>query len=278
MTDHYRDTVGTRTIEIALEVPGTPEAVWDAIATGPGIAAWFVPAVVEPGEGGTLTLAFAEGLEETCEVTVWEPPRRLVYTSGSEDRRLAQEFRVEAHGGGRCVVRFVNSGFGTSADWAAQYDSMSEGWKLFFDNLRLYLTRFAGQPCYSVTTTRTAQGSRNEIWAAVTKALGFPEVPAVGEWVEGLGEGVPTLAGIVERVTPTTVTLLLDRPAPGLGEVMVEGFDGEVFVSVYLYLYGDAGAAVIDRERAAWLTWVDDHYPTRWTPGSSPPTPEPATD
>jgi uncharacterized protein YndB with AHSA1/START domain len=33
-----------RTIELEVEVPGTPEQVWEAIATGQGIAAWFVPA------------------------------------------------------------------------------------------------------------------------------------------------------------------------------------------------------------------------------------------
>src|SRR5687767_10286628 len=119
MTD--RDPSQTRTIEIALEVPGTPEAVWDAIATGPGIAACFVPATVEPGEGGTVTLEFAEGVEETGDVPVWDPPRRFVFMSGPEGHQLAHEFLVEARGGGTCVVRFVNSGFGTSADWDEQY-------------------------------------------------------------------------------------------------------------------------------------------------------------
>jgi hypothetical protein len=46
----------SRRIENRIEVPGTPEQVWEAIATGPGIEAWFVPADVEPREGGRVAL------------------------------------------------------------------------------------------------------------------------------------------------------------------------------------------------------------------------------
>ena len=36
-----------RAIELEVEVPGTPEEVWRAIATGPGISSWYVPHTVE---------------------------------------------------------------------------------------------------------------------------------------------------------------------------------------------------------------------------------------
>ena len=35
-----------------MEVPGPPAEVWEAIATGPGISAWFVPTEIETGAGG----------------------------------------------------------------------------------------------------------------------------------------------------------------------------------------------------------------------------------
>ena len=34
-------------MKFEVEVPGTPEQVWEAIATGPGISAWFMPADVD---------------------------------------------------------------------------------------------------------------------------------------------------------------------------------------------------------------------------------------
>ena len=33
------------------EVPGTPDEVWQAIATGPGISSWFVPTKFEDRDG-----------------------------------------------------------------------------------------------------------------------------------------------------------------------------------------------------------------------------------
>jgi uncharacterized protein YndB with AHSA1/START domain len=45
-----------RRIELEIEVPGTPEQVWQAIATGQGITAWFVPARVEEQVGGVIEL------------------------------------------------------------------------------------------------------------------------------------------------------------------------------------------------------------------------------
>ena len=42
-----KDSSGRRSVEAEIEVPGTPETVWTAIATGPGISSWFVPAEVD---------------------------------------------------------------------------------------------------------------------------------------------------------------------------------------------------------------------------------------
>ncbi len=47
-----------RSIELEIEVPGTPEEVWRAIATGPGITSWYVPHEVEEREGGAALASF----------------------------------------------------------------------------------------------------------------------------------------------------------------------------------------------------------------------------
>ena len=38
-----KEADGRRSVQVEVEVPGTPEQVWQAIATGPGVGAWFVP-------------------------------------------------------------------------------------------------------------------------------------------------------------------------------------------------------------------------------------------
>ena len=53
MTVH-KDDSGRRWVQAEVEVPGTPEEVWQAIATGPGISSWFVPTELERREGGAI--------------------------------------------------------------------------------------------------------------------------------------------------------------------------------------------------------------------------------
>jgi hypothetical protein len=36
-----KEPSGRRSIQVEIEVPGTPEEVWQAIATGSGVSAWF---------------------------------------------------------------------------------------------------------------------------------------------------------------------------------------------------------------------------------------------
>jgi len=75
-----------RTIEHEIEVPGTPEQVWHAIATGQGITAWFVPTKVEEQVGGAMELDFGPGMGTALgKVTVWSR-RRCSCTWGAARR------------------------------------------------------------------------------------------------------------------------------------------------------------------------------------------------
>ena len=53
-------------------------------------------------------------------VAAWEPPHRVLFAGAEGDEGLAFEWLVEARAGGSCVVRLVNSGFGSGAEWDAQ--------------------------------------------------------------------------------------------------------------------------------------------------------------
>src|SRR3712207_3526207 len=122
-----------RVIDVSVEVPGTPQQVWEAIATGPGITSWFVPHEVEEGAGGTVRMDFGPGFGvASARVTAWEPPNRVVF-AGEGERALAYEWLIEARDGGTCVVRLVNSGFGPGEEWNADYDGMSSGWRIFLE-------------------------------------------------------------------------------------------------------------------------------------------------
>ena len=74
-----KDASGRRSIQVEVEVPGTPEEVWRAIATGPGISSWFVPTTFEERDGKPVAVSmdFGPGMESRAAVTVWDPPRRF---------------------------------------------------------------------------------------------------------------------------------------------------------------------------------------------------------
>ena len=246
-----------RTVEHEIEVSGTPEQVWQAIATGQGITGWFVPTKVEERTGGVMELDFGPGMgTSTGQVTVWEPPTRFAHLGmGAAGSQVAYEWQVEARSGGTCVVRLVTSGFLSEADWQAEYDSTAEGWKLFLNNLRLYLLHFAGQPCAAMLVQRLSEVSQDDAWRLLTGSLGLPEAPTVGQQV-GVSNA-PTLSGRVERFQSRLMTLLLDAPGRGIGVVGTESFDGRGFPMVYLYLFGTGAEETIRREEAAWRAWME---------------------
>ena len=113
MTEHDE---GRRSISLKVEVPGTPEEVWEAIATGPGISAWFVPSEVDGREGGgDVVFHLGPDMDAPGTVTGWQPPERFAYeeqwapAADTEPTTLATEFLVEARSAATCIVRLVST-------------------------------------------------------------------------------------------------------------------------------------------------------------------------
>jgi uncharacterized protein YndB with AHSA1/START domain len=53
-----KEPSGRRSVQVEVEVPGTPEEVWRAISTGAGVSSWFVPTKIEEKLGGKITIHF----------------------------------------------------------------------------------------------------------------------------------------------------------------------------------------------------------------------------
>src|SRR5262249_1784324 len=133
-------------IDLEVEVVGTPEEVWSAIATGAGITAWLQPTDVQEHVGGRFAFDLGGGMNDSGTVTVWGPPRRFASGGGrwltSEGRAafLATEWTIRAGSGGTCLVRMVMSGFGSGEDWDDEVDQLTEGMRAALELLRSYLT------------------------------------------------------------------------------------------------------------------------------------------
>ncbi|GAB3924471.1 hypothetical protein GCM10011575_03570 [Microlunatus endophyticus] len=138
-----------------IELPASPEEVWQAIATGPGITAWFRPMEIDPN---------------SPDVIAWDPPRKLtIRTPEAEDGTThAFEYLIEGRDGGTSVLRFVHSGI-LGDDWSDEYEgATSGGWDMYLFTLAQYLRHFAGRPASYVEAEAPAVGG----WDKLRQRLG----------------------------------------------------------------------------------------------------------
>jgi uncharacterized protein YndB with AHSA1/START domain len=193
-----------------FEVDATPEDVWQAIATGPGVDAWFMGNnEIQPGEGGTTRMATSAWTEEGT-ITAWEPPNRFEYrTPEAEDGAThAFEYLVEGRDTGSTVVRWVHSGF-LGANWEKEYEGLSEGDPMYFDKLRIYLTYFRGRTATPVAAFGDiVVPDREEAWTKFHRALGLSSAPKLGDQVRLTPEGLPQLDGEVDWLYSPSLTEL----------------------------------------------------------------------
>jgi uncharacterized protein YndB with AHSA1/START domain len=241
-------------MENRIEVPGTPAEVWEAIATGHGIEAWFVPAEVEPRVGGkvALDMGMGGGLEDSGVVTAWQPPHRFAYeeewpaAEGEPPARLASEFLVEAQSGGTCVVRLVSTLQGEGDHWDGILEDLHAGWEGYLLILRLHREHFAAQRC---TTIMASGGGSDSTFASLLAGLGI-EDPELGGRVESTRG--PRLAGTVEHRGERELIVRTDAPAPGVALLFAFAMGELVRTHAHLYLYGAVEEGAADE----WSEWM----------------------
>jgi uncharacterized protein YndB with AHSA1/START domain len=232
-----------------IEVDATPEEIWEAIATGPGIDSWFMGTnEVEPREGGTVRTKLPAWTMEAT-VRVWDPPRRLRTETGeSEDgRSMAFEYLIEGRGGGSTVIRFVHSGFLAGDDWETEYEALKRGDPMYILKLAEYLTYFRGRIGKPVSAYGP-QVDAERAWTVFKGALGLAGEVAEGDRVLATPEGLPPIQGVVDYVSPETLGV---RASDGLYR-FIHGFNGTVVLGHHIFSDVDQQAT----ERA-WQTWVD---------------------
>jgi uncharacterized protein YndB with AHSA1/START domain len=251
-------------LEFSIEVPGTPDQVWAALATAPGISSWFLPTDLEEREGGTLVTHMGESSVPAI-VTGWDPPRRFAYEErewaalvGHPDAGvtpLASEFLIEAQSGGTCVVRVVSSAFGTGAEWEREFfEDIEIHWAPYFRNqLRMYLSRFPGQRATPMEVDVDLPGTVESVGGAIVQALG---ADAVGQDVDLLG-----LRGQVDNIDGPYIVLNVSDPVPGYAHLFATGAaastDDEPLAAAHIqaWLFGDGAPAYVEEATPRWRSW-----------------------
>ena len=260
-----KDDSGRRWVEMEFLVPGTPEQVWHAIATGPGMSAWFTPTTVDEHVGGAIKFDFgAENCGEDVSsgsVTAWDPPTRFAYEEygwSGDAPPVATEVTVTSRSGDRCVVRMVHSLFTDRDDWDDELESFETGWPGFFEVLRVYLKNFAGKPAAIVHAMASDPAGEPQGWAKLTSALNLAGVN-VGDRRESPSDA-PRLAGTVARLHQDSnsreLMLRLDEPGDGVAVLGSCTVGDEARAMASIFFYGSNAADTAASEQTKWTSWV----------------------
>jgi uncharacterized protein YndB with AHSA1/START domain len=241
-----------RKFEIAkdLEVDATPEQVWEAIATGPGLDSWFMGRNdIEPREGGSARWSIG-GYTAESTVTAWDPPTRFVNTQrAAPDGGFHQfEYRIEAgEGGAPTRIRYIHTGMLTG-DWEAEYEAMSEGDPMYLQKLVEYVTYFSGRFGVPVDVMGPTAPDREGAMARMRHALGLAGDIAEGDEVTLMPDAIEPIAGVIDYVSPSFFGL---RSSDALYR-FIYAYTGGTMVGHHLFAE-DADQAASE---AAWLSWL----------------------
>jgi len=258
------DHPGHRTVKTEVEIQATPEAVWKAIASGPGTKSWFMGMASEFDErvGGEVRMKVGDETVETAKLTAWDPPRCFAteadHPFGPKSPKIAYEWTVEAKGGGTCVLRMVQTLFAKDDSWDTQVGDTEAGWPAFFHVLRNYVERHADEPSGVVQAMGPVPGSKDEAFERLTSALGISEI-AKGAAVDCDADGVPAFSGVIEDVVrgrSHRIMIRLERPFPGTGWIGVGPIGGNMTAIATLYYYGEGAADASARDGAQLTRWL----------------------
>lgn len=232
-----------------IEIEGTPEEVWEAIATGPGIDSWFMGSnSVEPGEGGVVRMTLP-GWTLEATITAWDPPNRLETRTeeGEDGRVMAFQYLIEGREGGSTVVRFVHSGFLAGDGWEEEYEALREGDPAYVFKLAEYVKYFRGRTAVPVSAYGP-QVDRERAWTVFRDALGFSGEVHERDPVRFTPEGLPPIDGVVDFVSPSFLGV---RTNDGMYR-FIHGLGGTVVLGHHIFSDVDQQAT----ERA-WQDWVE---------------------
>ncbi|CAN3979311.1 SRPBCC family protein [Kitasatospora purpeofusca] len=239
----------THPFEIELEtvLPASPDEVWAAIATGPGIDSWFMGRnELDPREGGTAAMEIG-GHREDALITAYEPGKRLATRTATAEngRFMAFEYLVEGREGSATVLRVVHSGL-LGDDWEDEYDALRRGWPFHLHTLVEYLTHFRGRtgaPVFGVAPVPGRPAA--ELRGALAGALALPSPPTTGTRVAARPTGLPPLDGEVVWADD-------ERFAIRTGDGLYGFHHSAGLVLMFHHLFGPD----TDGAEAAWQQWL----------------------
>jgi hypothetical protein len=235
-------------IEREVELPGTADAAFQAVATGEGNASWLFPSEITSAQGGETS--------DGGKVVNWDPPNRFTVRAEGPDGWFNQlDYRIEEHGNG-VILRYVHSGVFDDEGWEGQYDAVDSHTDFYLHTLGQYLEHFSPR---TATYVGGGPGGLSAPEASMTPnaftklqaALGVPEGASTGDTVHLAHDDVD---GVIDYRTDRFLGI---RTSDALYRFFGRNaFGGPVGMSIHHF--GDG----VDPEQAgrSWEEWLAQAY------------------
>jgi hypothetical protein len=222
-----------------IDLPATPEQVWEAITTRRGMAGWF---------------ADQEPIPPSLTPAVWDPPRhlRIQLPAAPDGSTQAFDYVIEGREGGRARLRFVHSGFfGQTWDGDFNFEELTgRGWDLYLHTLAEYLARFQDRAATYVTVDAPPASAEASAWRALLAALGLEASVTPGEPVRVAVEGLEPIEGQADYVDQSFLGVRTDDALYRFHGRAALGMP----IAVGHHLF--AGDVDAERQRDAWRSWL----------------------
>ncbi|MGH3703108.1 MAG: SRPBCC family protein [Agromyces sp.] len=225
----------------------SPETVWDAIATGPGLSSWFMGATDVDLDGGVVRTTMGGYAQESA-ITAHEPGRHFSFRGAEspDGRFFAMEFLIESRTSGSTVLRVVSSGFLPDDDWEAEYEAMLAGGRMYRHTLVEYLTHFAGRAGVAVAASAPF-GDLDRRWNAMRADLGASGDESPGDTVVLTPSRMPAVAGVVDLADAESLGVRTD-------DGLYRFYRGYYASGVGHHLFDATDVATATRQ---WQEWLD---------------------
>ncbi|HEV2346220.1 MAG TPA: SRPBCC domain-containing protein [Actinocrinis sp.] len=236
-----------------IELDATPEQVWEAIATGPGVDSWLMGRnEIQSGLGGRNKMDMGVFAIEST-VTAWDPPKHFAFKGdpAPDGAFHAFEYLIEGRDGGSAVLRFVHSGF-LGGDWEAEYDALRKGDPVYLHKLAQYVKYFPGRFAAPVGGFAAQVPDKEHAWRTIYGGLGLSGSVPVGEKVHLTPSGLAPLDGEVFFLNEDFFGVRTDD---GI-YVFIHGYQGAVVLGHHIF--GGPGQPAPDVKEAeqAWQSWL----------------------
>jgi hypothetical protein len=225
-----------------VELPVTPDEIWQAVATGSGHQAWLFPS------GGDTPSAVGDTIMGH-RVEAFDPPHHFrAHLEGENGYFNTLEYLIEGRDGGTTVLRYMHSGVFVE-DWENQYDAADQHTDFYLHTLGQYLEHFAGREAIYIGVEGPAASSAREAFDALQRQLGIDQA-AEGQAVTAEIPGIEPIAGVIDYRRPAFLGI---RSSDGLYRFFGRNAFGQpIGLGHHLFSNVDGEA-----QQRVWTDWLN---------------------